>query len=194
MIGPVEERFLVSRIGEYVDSDKPRMLDVGCGYGSFGMLFNGGLGLYVGVDVDVDLLECGNKAKNYHHPNLNHLHLINGDARKLPVVGPYEIVLFSQSWHHIACEFGDGHRALEEADRVLADGGIIAIVEPTWQALRGLKFYDESSPAYDEEMALYKQRQFEAAEIVIDQCELFSVAERKVCESGNPDLTILRRA
>jgi len=111
--------------GELLAGSRPRVLDVGCGDGTFTRQF---AKLHPGQLAGIDIRErkidearvaaaAAGVAIAFH----------NASAEAMPFAdGSFDVVMFSNSLHHMA----DIDLALHEAVRVLAPGGLVYIMEP----------------------------------------------------------------
>jgi SAM-dependent methyltransferase len=93
-----------------------RVLDAGCGNGSWGRILHDrfGLGPLFGLDLSLGMLSAATEATDYRP--------INADVQALPLAdGTFDVVLALWMLYHVA----DRARALQEFRRVLRPGGCL---------------------------------------------------------------------
>ncbi|MGD0024469.1 MAG: class I SAM-dependent methyltransferase [Xanthobacteraceae bacterium] len=111
--------------GELLAGSRPRVLDVGCGDGTFtrqfATLHHGRL---AGIDIQERKIE---KARAAAAAAGVAIEFHKASAEAMPFAdSSFDVVMFSNSLHHMA----DIDLALREAVRVLAPGGLLCIMEP----------------------------------------------------------------
>jgi len=112
-------------LSEYVGNGRRRILELGCGTGSFTLPFARLNFSVVGIDLLPQFLKvvrsrCNNKTSNIPF-------LVAGDAEHLPFAdNSFNLVFCSFVLHHFPCM----SQVLSEIHRVLATDGIFFIVEP----------------------------------------------------------------
>ncbi len=105
-------------IGRYADLDSRRILDVGCGLGTYVRKLRGFSDEVYGVDIDADKVA---QAKE----ELEHIYL--APAERLPFSdGFFDVVLLHEVIEHVACD----REAVSEAYRVAKVGGRLVIFAP----------------------------------------------------------------
>jgi hypothetical protein len=109
---------------ERLQLEGAQVIDIGCGEGWLTQLVAPETRMVIGIDPSVTALERANAAKN----TSNELFLL-ASADHLPLdSGWADIAIYYNSLHHVPAALQ--HKALEETVRVLADGGLLCIVEP----------------------------------------------------------------
>jgi ubiquinone/menaquinone biosynthesis C-methylase UbiE len=101
-----------------------RVAEVGCGPGPVAraLASRPGIGSVVGVDPSPIFIEKGRELAQ----DLSNLTFVEGDARALPFEdNSLDVVVF----HTTLCHVPEPERALAEASRVLANGGILAVFD-----------------------------------------------------------------
>jgi SAM-dependent methyltransferase len=99
------------RLASLIPSSTPRLLDVGCGDGTFCRFVAREERIVVGVDSDASVLPRSTKSVRY----------LVGSAVDLPFAdGSFAAITMTMVMHHVQPD-----RALAEAARVLAPGGIL---------------------------------------------------------------------
>ncbi len=116
---------LIAALKRCCDPDRAlRLLDVGCGTGSFLERLRGEVSErweYHGVDMARAAIDAGRQ----RHP---HLHLETADATSLPApTASFDVVTCYGSWEH----FAKPQEAIAEASRVLLPGGWFFAMIPT---------------------------------------------------------------
>ena len=129
-----------SLMQERLQLEGTRVIDIGCGEGWLTQLLAPVAHSVVGIDPSVTALERANAAKS----TLNELYLL-ASADNLPIdSGWADIAIYYNSLHHVPASLQC--KALEETGRVLADGGLLCIVEP----LASGSAYELFKPVEDE--------------------------------------------
>ncbi len=107
-----------------VDGRAPRALELGCGNGWFSwLLARSGFETWM-CDFESNSLATG---LNLEHPNLGDGKRFVADARYPPFAdGSMDLVVFKEFVHHVE----DYELLFSEANRVLRDGGVMALMEP----------------------------------------------------------------
>lgn len=125
----------------YVDhgDEPPRALDLGCGNGWVSwLLAAAGFQTWM-CDFEANSLATG---LNLEHPNLGEGRRFVTDARYAPLAsGSMDLVVFKEFVHHVK----DYRPLFREANRVLGDGGVLALIEPVrsvWKTLYELRHPD----------------------------------------------------
>lgn len=115
-----------------------RMVDVGCGTGQSRRVYASHLSWYLGVDLSREAVALARR----RDPATSFL---QADALRLPVRdASVEAVAFSSVLHHV----DDRMRALAEARRALAPGGLAFAFDPNLHHPAMLLFRHPSSPLY----------------------------------------------
>jgi SAM-dependent methyltransferase len=115
-----------------------RVLDVGCGTGQSRRVYASHLAWYLGVDLSREAVALARR----RDPATSFL---QADALRLPVRdASVEAVAFSSVLHHV----DDRPRALGEAKRALAPGGLVFAFDPNLHHPAMLLFRHPSSPLY----------------------------------------------
>ena len=115
-----------------------RVLDVGCGTGQSRRVYASHLSWYLGVDLSREAVALARR----RDPATSFL---QADALRLPVRdASVEAVAFSSVLHHLE----DRPRALAEARRALAAGGLVFAFDPNLHHPAMLLFRHPSSPLY----------------------------------------------
>lgn len=110
---------IIEKICEHVDLKGKKLLEVGCGNGRITQLLVEKGALVTAIDSDGKALKVARKAV----PNAT-FETSSGEKLKYKDES-FEMVVFTLSLHHQECQ-----RALDEADRILIDGGDLLVVEP----------------------------------------------------------------
>jgi 2-polyprenyl-3-methyl-5-hydroxy-6-metoxy-1,4-benzoquinol methylase len=107
-----------------------RVVDLGCGWGTFGFAFADGVAEIVGVDFSRKSIEiCNRLLAESPHPNLRFVQADAGDTGLEG--GAWDLVLAADLFEHLYPD--DSRRVATEAHRLLAPGGRFA----TWTPNRG---------------------------------------------------------
>ena len=115
-----------------------RVLDVGCGTGQSRRVYASHLSWYLGVDLSREAVALARR----RDPATS---FVQADALRLPVRdASVEAVAFSSVLHHLE----DRPRALAEARRALAAGGLVFAFDPNLHHPAMLLFRHPSSPLY----------------------------------------------
>ena len=115
-----------------------RVLDVGCGTGQSRRVYASHLSWYLGVDLSREAVALARR----RDPATS---FVQADALRLPVRdASVEAVAFSSVLHHL----DDRPRALAEARRALAAGGLVFAFDPNLHHPAMLLFRHPSSPLY----------------------------------------------
>lgn len=118
--------------------------EICCGSGEAFKLLGPAIGLGVGVDLSLNMLQTGRRQKP-----AGNLHFVQGDATRLPLVdGAFDSVFMLGGIHHVS----DRPRLFSEVHRILKPGGRFYFREPLndfalWQALRAVIY--RLSPTLD---------------------------------------------
>ncbi len=129
-----------SLVLERLQLEGAQVIDIGCGEGWLTQLVAPETRTVIGIDPSVTALERANAAKNA----INEFFLL-GSADHLPVdSGWADIAIYYNSLHHVPAALQC--KALEETIRVLADGGLLFIVEPVASG----SLYELFNPIEDE--------------------------------------------
>jgi SAM-dependent methyltransferase len=116
-----------------------RSLELGCGNGWVSwLLAEAGFEAWM-CDFEANSLATG---LNLAHPNIGEGRRFVTDARYAPIEsGAMDVVVFKEFVHHVS----DFDPLFREANRVLRDGGMMALMEPTrslWRTVRELRHPD----------------------------------------------------
>jgi len=130
----VEQRLLLDLMG---DPANRRILDAGCGDGTFALALSDRRASVVGLDISSTMLVA---ARRRAQERSAHLELVRGDLSRLPFRdGTFDVVVSVT----VLCFVPDAARAFAEMARVLRPGGWLVLGElgrwSTWAALRRLK-------------------------------------------------------
>lgn len=102
--------------------NKIKVLEVGCGSGENSKLLDKDSATYYGVDISLNAIRAGDNNKN----------LVGGHAGLLPFIDKaFEVVLFLDVLEHLDNESS----AIQEARRVLKDGGVLLVLVPVFNFL-----------------------------------------------------------
>jgi SAM-dependent methyltransferase len=117
----------------------PRALELGCGNGWVSwLLAEAGFDTWM-CDFEANSLVTG---LNLEHPNIGDGKRFVTDARYAPVAsGSMDLVVFKEFVHHVS----DYRHLFREANRVLSDGGIMALMEPVrsvWRTIYEMRHPD----------------------------------------------------
>jgi SAM-dependent methyltransferase len=131
----------INVIQRYVDRSEgpPRALDLGCGNGWVSwLLASAGFDTWM-CDFEANSLATG---RNLEHPNIGAGKRFVTDARFAPVAsGSMDLVVFKEFVHHVK----DYLSLFGEANRVLRDGGVMALIEPVrsvWKTVHEIRHPD----------------------------------------------------
>lgn len=97
----------------------PDVLELGCGTGRITRVLAGAGSRVVGLDVSPEMLERARARLADRAP----VHLVRGDMRRLPVAGPFGLVVAAADPFAHLIEDADRARTLEEVARVLHPRG-----------------------------------------------------------------------
>ena len=123
-----------------VELDGKKVIDIGCGDGTFTRMMTRHGARVVGVECGAAQLEKARRAR----PAGNESY-VEGVAEKLPLpAAAFDVVVFFNSLHHVPVDAQD--TALDEALRVLKPGGIAYIAEPLAEG----PHFDLMQPVHDE--------------------------------------------
>ena len=129
---------------ERLQLEGAQVIDIGCGEGWLTQLVAPETRTVIGVDPSVTALERANAAKN----TINE-HFLLASADHLPIdSGWADIAIYYNSLHHVPAALQ--RKALKETVRVLADGGLLCVVEPVASG----SAYELFKPV-DDETAVY---------------------------------------
>ncbi len=105
-------------------SDRPRVLDLGCGDGRLTLELARFAGSVVGIDRREAVLRQARTA--LERAGVEHVELHRADLHDLPLAdATFDLAVLSQSLHHA----GDPRTVLSEAARVLAPGGRVLVLD-----------------------------------------------------------------
>ena len=129
---------------ERLQLEGAQVIDIGCGEGWLTQLMAPETRRVIGIDPSVTALERANAAKK----TTNELFLL-ASADHLPLdSGWADIAIYYNSLHHVPAALQ--RKALKETVRVLADGGLLCVVEPVASG----SAYELFKPV-DDETAVY---------------------------------------
>lgn len=129
---------------ERLQLEGAQVIDIGCGEGWLTQLMAPETRRVIGIDPSVTALERANAAKKI----TNELFLL-ASADHLPLdSGWADIAIYYNSLHHVPAALQ--RKALKETVRVLADGGLLCVVEPVASG----SAYELFKPV-DDETAVY---------------------------------------
>lgn len=114
-----KENLTIAKIFESTNLKEQRLLEIGCGDGRLTQGFHGKCLELVAVDPDADAI----RTAKTNNPHID-FRVGSGESLDFPD-GSFDVVLFTLSLHH-----QNSDKALEEAARVLKNGGQILVVEP----------------------------------------------------------------
>ena len=109
---------------ELLGDGRRRALDIGCGEGKFTRGLKAFIGEVAGVDVKENSIAKAKAAAQAEGVDVD-FRVASGDALPWPD-GHFDVVAFSNSLHHMP----DFPKAIAEAMRVLAPGGLLYVMEP----------------------------------------------------------------
>lgn len=113
-------RIISEKVIQYIDVDNKDVLEVGCGDGRVTAFLAGKSKRLVAIDPDAEEIQKGKKR------NLTGVDFQVGSGEKTQFSdNTFDVVIFTLSLHH-----QNSRVALEEACRVLKEGGRILVVEP----------------------------------------------------------------
>ncbi len=117
-----------------------RVLELGCGSGWFSwLLARAGYDMHL-CDFEANSLTLG---MGLTHPNIGEGRRIVADARYAPFAdGTFDVVVMKEFVHHVE----DFEALFREAGRVLRDGGVLAVMEPTMSVLKWLYTWRHPDP------------------------------------------------
>ena len=129
---------------EHLQLEGAQVIDIGCGEGWLTQLMAPETRRVIGIDPSVTALERANAAKK----TTNELFIL-ASADHLPLdSGWADIAIYYNSLHHVPAALQ--RKALKETVRVLADGGLLCVVEPVASG----SAYELFKPV-DDETAVY---------------------------------------
>jgi SAM-dependent methyltransferase len=155
-----------------------RVLDVGCGTGQSRRVYASHLSWYLGVDLSREAVAVARR----RDPATSFL---QADALRLPVRdASVEAVAFSSVLHHV----DDRPRALGEAKRALAPGGLVFAFDPNLHHPAMLLFRHPSSPLYRAEGVSPNERPLAPATLVrrIRRGQVRRIGQRCVSDIHTP--------
>ena len=122
------QRYRVRKVLEiYEPGPEERVLDMGCGWGTFGFALAPGVREVVGVDFSERSIRlCRERLEREPHPNLTFLQADAGDTGL--EAGSFDVVLAADLFEHLYPD--DSVRVVREAYRVLARGGRFVLWTP----------------------------------------------------------------
>lgn len=106
-----------------------RVLEVGCGSGTYTDLLARSCEAVVGIDLDPAFAAAARR-RFAEHPRVQ---IMEGDARRLPDLGRFDTIVMLDVLEHIEDDVG----ALAELGRKLAEGGRLVLKVPAHPALYG---------------------------------------------------------
>ena len=102
-----------------------RVLEVGCGTGRWLELLRPQCGIVIGLDLSIDMLRQAVRARHACPPGRVVPLLVRGCGDCLPFAdGAFDLVFCVNALHH----FGRPREFISEAHRLLAPGGVVAII------------------------------------------------------------------
>lgn len=129
-----------------------RILDAGCGTGSYLAALAGQVGALVGLEISDGMREKA-VAKLLRHTNVR---VVGGSVLEMPFDdGSFDAVIINQVIHHLdqTAEFPNVRTALAECARVLKDGGAVVINTCSQEQVFEGAWYTSLIPAAVERMA-----------------------------------------
>ena len=130
---------------ESLPLERAQVIDIGCGEGWLTQLVAPKTRKTIGIDPSITALKRAIATKI----SANELYLL-ASAKNLPLdSGWADVAIYFNSLHHVPASLQ--HGALEETARVLADGGLLFIVEPlaSGSAYELFRLIDDESAVYD---------------------------------------------
>ena len=125
--------------------------DLGAGEGAFALLLAQRAKKVIAVDSSARMIDVGREQAARH--GISNIDFRLGDMEELPIgAGEVELVFFSQSLHHAL----HPARALEEAWRILAPGGRIAVLDLAKHR------FEEARELYADEWLGFSEAELEA--------------------------------
>ncbi len=178
--------YLTNKFSKYKDLSDSNILEIGIGNGRFGLLLGDKFKQYFGIDVDEDYIKLAKE----NIPESAKIFYKIGDAEKIPFRRRFDILFYSQSWHFI----NNFSKAIKQANRVLKDSGIIAILEPTdksggWGDPRLRK----DSPEFSEASYQRKLQDLKKGRNAILNQKTFEVLEDEFDSNVNSRFYILKK-
>ncbi len=177
------EDYLIQKIKDQIKPDSSELLEIGCGNGRFGKLLAKYFLRYYGIDKNKGLIEEAllSKSENSEYKF--------GEAESIPFNKKFGIVFFSLSWHMIK----NWDLVLKELKRVIKDGGIILILEPSkyttnWASSKLKK----ASSDFNENLLNKKLDELEKAENFLKKQKLFNIIFEDYDEKTTLRLFILK--
>lgn len=147
------------------------ILEIGIGNGRFGLLFANQFKHYYGIDKDEEYVQMARA----NIPKGAAITYLNADAESLPFDKKFDILFYANSWHFLNHE-----KALNEAERVLDDLGVIVIIEPSAETKRWADpRLREDSKEFEPDSLKRKIKAIEKGREAIEQQRIFRVREHK---------------
>jgi ubiquinone/menaquinone biosynthesis C-methylase UbiE len=179
------KNYLVRKINNHLTSKDCYLLEVGCADGRFASLLHNEVSKYFGIDIDEEYIKIAQKNLTYSNVEFKH-----GNALDIPYLKKFDIILYAFAWHF----FPDFEKALKEADRVLSDRGLIAVIEPTQDGARWADpKLNRGDKEFDEDAHKRKIYQLERAEKALREQNLFKIVEEDYNLRRIPNIWILKR-
>lgn len=120
--GIARTAFLFKKIAEYIPLENKRLLDLGCGMGNVSVLGSKYSSQVVGLDISIDAVRRTKWRVDLRQ--IKGVHLVNGDALKLPFVGEvFDLVIAYDLYEHVSSQ----DRLLEEILRVTNKKGFLVL-------------------------------------------------------------------
>ena len=122
------QRYRISKVlGIYDPAPAERVVDLGCGWGTFGFALAPRVAEVVGVDFSERSIEiCEHRLRQEPHPNLR---FVQADAGATGLeAGKWDLVIAADLLEHLYPE--DSTRVVQEAYRLLRPGGRFSIWTP----------------------------------------------------------------
>ncbi len=177
---------LTRKLSYYTDLPRSDLLEIGIGNGRFGFLLGDRVASYSGVDIDPEMVEI---AKT-NIPEGAKINYKVGRGENIPFYNKFDIVFYALSWHFMK----NFNKALSEADRVLKEDGIVAILEPSersrsWADTRLRKGW----PDFNEDMLNQKISELRIARQAIREQKSFKIVENQHITAPATDFYVLKK-
>ena len=178
------KEFILNKIKKYRDPKKSIILEVGIGNGRFGKLLGDAFKKYLGVDPDKEYVELAKK----NIPDNARITYLEGSAEHIPFYEPVDIIFYANSWHFIK----NLNSAIQEANRLLKEDGIIIILEPSekttnWKDPK----LSKDSKQFDQKLLDKKIKALRAAKEKLEGQKLFKILEKSFVDFSESEFYLL---
>jgi SAM-dependent methyltransferase len=183
------QRYRVAKVSELArPRSTDRVVDLGCGWGTFGFAFAGRVASLVGVDFsEKSIALCRERLARDPRPNLS---FVCADAGATGLAGgSYDLVLAADLFEHLYPD--DSARVAREAFRLLAPGGRFA----TWTPHRGhvLEALKNRNILLKRDITHVDYKSMSAMKSLLSDAG-FAIERAYYAESHVPGLRVLERA